>query len=358
MPLAADFIDKRCAAYPLGLMSPFHLAVICIGGATILLFVFVALRSALRGGEANKDSQQGETRMHKWSRWLVVRQPWFFPCFLAAFIACVIASTVYYSGKFLPSPPAAPGADIVPLFNTTVIITGVAFLITQVLLFYFPFRFRARAHTRARFISGNMKLELVWTLIPAVTFVFLFLWGQKLWSKMIAAPPTDALLIEVVAEQFNWKARYPGADGTLGRSAFRYVTEANRMGVDPDDPAHGDDFVPVQMHIPKNRTIELRLWSKDVIHSFFIPIFRVKMDALPGMVTTTHFTATATTAEMREKLNDPDFNYEIACAELCGRMHFAMKLILVVDEPEAFEAWYASQEPLGVKDSEMLADGS
>jgi cytochrome c oxidase subunit 2 len=277
----------------------------------------------------------------------------FLAVFVALFLVCVIASTIHYSGKFLPLPVAQPGIAAVPLFNATLAITGVAFFLTHVLLFAFAYHFRARPQRTASFLPENLKLEFVWTIIPAISFLFLFIWGQRLWAQIIAAPSEKALEIEIVAEQFNWKVRYPGNDEKLGRAGFRFITNENNMGVDGSDPKVQDDFVPVQMHVPKDREIKLRLWSKDVIHSFYVPFFHTKMDAVPGMTTTTHFTPTATTEEMRVQLKDPDFNYEVACAELCGRMHFAMKLILVVDEPEDFERWSHQQTNLALKNANI-----
>lgn len=321
-------------------MDKLILAAIVVSIAAISLFVILALRQYLR------DRHPANGRGARLGRWFNLYQPFLLAFFMILFLACVIGSTFHYAPRFLPFPFSSPGDDIVPLFNVTAIITGIAFFLTQFLLFYFSWRFRTKPGRAARFIPENLKLEFVWTIIPAVTFLFLFLWGQKLWAKLIDRPDESALSIEIVAEQFNWKVRYPGQDGQLGESGFRFVSQTNKMGVDEHDPHSQDDFVPVQMHVPKGRQIELRLWSKDVIHSFYVPYFRTKMDALPGMITTTHFTATATTDEMRTRLKDPDFNYEVACAELCGRMHFAMKLILVVDEPEDFTRWARHQTSL------------
>jgi len=284
-------------------------------------------------------------------------QPYLLLAFLIIFILASVASTVYYSKDFLPEPVSVHGKAVVPLFNATTILTGIAFFLTQVLLFFFAFHYRTKPGKQARFFKEKFRLELFWILVSAFSFIFLFIWGQILWAKMQhprgGDPPEgtvaenssagEVLEIDVMGQQFGWKVRYPGADGQLGRTGFRYMSEDNGMGIDVSDPHSRDDFIPVQMHIPKNRPVRLLLRSKDVIHSFFIPHLRVKMDALPGMTTRTHFTATATTAEMRERLNKPDFNFEVACAELCGRMHFAMKLILVVDEPEQFEKWYEEQ---------------
>lgn len=281
---------------------------------------------------------------HKIDRWFTTIQPYLLFGFLLLFIISVTYSSYHYSGNFLPSPASEEGSMIVPLFNTTFIVTACAFFLTQVLLFFFAFFYRTKQGRKVRFLKGNFKLELFWIIVPAGVFIFLFLWGQILWSRIHEAPQEEVLEIDVMAQQFSWKVRYPGADKILGDSDFRFIDQVNTMGIDITAAESQDDFIPVQMHIPKGRPVRLLLRSKDVIHSFYIPHFRIKMDALPGMPSRVHFTANTTTAEMREKLNDPDFNYEVACAELCGRMHFAMKLILVVDEPEQFEEWYHTQQ--------------
>ena len=280
----------------------------------------------------------------KFEKWFNGIQPRMLLFFMLVFVISAGVSTLWYSKNFLPEPVSEIGRKIVPLFNTTAAITGFTFFLTQILLFWFAFRYRTKPQRKARFFKNFLKLELTWTLIPAAVFIFFFLWGQILWAKVMSEPEGEALEIEVMGEQFSWRVRYAGEDKELGRADFRFIDPVNDMGIDFRDPHSRDDFVPVQMHVPKNTPVKLYIRSRDVIHSFFLPHFRVKMDAVPGMITTIHFTPTTTTAEMREKLNDPSFNYEVACAELCGRMHFAMKLILVVDEPEQFEQWYKEQK--------------
>jgi cytochrome c oxidase subunit II len=276
-------------------------------------------------------------------RWFDAVQPYLLLLFIPLLVASVVFSALYYSKEFLPFPAAEPGRQVVPLFNTTTIITGFTFFVTQILLFYFAYKFRSNGERKVSFLKSNLKLEISWAVIPALVFIFLFIWGQILWAKIHAEPEGEVLEVDVMAEQFSWWVRYPGKDQKLGRANFRYITEENDMGIDLTDPRSHDDFVPVQMHVPKNQTVKVYVRSRDVIHDFYIPHFRMKMDAVPGMVTSMHFTPKMSTREMREKLGDPDFNYEIACAEVCGRMHFAMKMILVVEEPEEFEQWYQKQ---------------
>lgn len=289
---------------------------------------------------------KGRTR--KWKGeivdWFNGHQSWLLLSFIALFVLCVTYSTIHFSGKFLPPGTAEPESDVRPLFNMTAVLTGIAFFLTQILLFYFPFRYRAVSTRRASYVTGIAALEFVWTFITAVAFLFLFLWGHRLWKAVTRPPEGNVLVLEVLGEQFHWSVRYPGPDGVLGKADFRFTSAANRMGIDTSDVHAKDDFVPLQMHIPKGRPVKLLLRSNDVIHSFFIPYFKVKMDAVPGMTTRTYFTATTSTEEMRTELNNEHFDYEVACAELCGRLHFGMKLILKVDEPEAFDKWSSAQE--------------
>jgi cytochrome c oxidase subunit 2 len=118
----------------------------------------------------------------------------------------------------------------------------------------------------------------------------------------------------------------------------------NEFGLDLRDKNSFDDFKSLELHLPKGKEVLLKIRAKDVIHSVFLPHFRVKMDAVPGIVTHFKFTPTLSTAEMREKTGNPNFNYEMACTEICGKGHFSMRFPVVVDEPEEYEKWMASQE--------------
>jgi len=140
-------------------------------------------------------------------------------------------------------------------------------------------------------------------------------------------------------------------DGKLGKHDFRSINSKNQFGIDLNDEKGYDDFMPLNIHVPVGREVLLRIRAKDVLHSVFIPHLRVKMDAVPGMPTQFKFTPTKTTDEMRSLLTNPEFNYEIACAEICGKGHFGMKHILVIDTPEDYEKWYKEQS----KDAAFVA---
>ncbi|MBX0333207.1 cytochrome c oxidase subunit II [Pontibacter sp. HSC-14F20] len=240
------------------------------------------------------------------------------------------------------------------LFWTTMIVIGIVFVITQILLFWYSYKYQHKDEKRAYYYPHNNKLEIVWTMIPAVVMAILVFAGWKTWANITSAAPADAVVVEVMGKQFSWLVRYPGADGKLGEANVHLIDATNEIGVDFSDPNAMDDFMPREIHVPKGKPVLFKIRSRDVIHSVFLPHFRVKMDAVPGMPTKFWFVPTKTTAEMRTETGNSEFNYEMACTEICGRGHFAMRFILVVDEPEEYEEWLASQTPFIEQNPQLL----
>lgn len=150
-------------------------------------------------------------------------------------------------------------------------------------------------------------------------------------------------MIEVVGEQFIWSARYPGKDMTLGGSDFRQISAENPLGIDSTDKAGADDFLTRELHLPANRPVNIKLRSKDVLHGFYLPHFRTNLYAAPGMPTQVFLTPTITSEEMKAKMGNPDFTYELVCSQLCGGSHYKMRLEVVVHPEKEYDAWYASQ---------------
>jgi cytochrome c oxidase subunit 2 len=247
------------------------------------------------------------------------------------------------------------GVETDRLFWITMGVTGIVFIITQILLFYFSYKYRFSAKRKALFFPENNKLEMVWTIVPAFVLTILVVYGLTVWNKVMAPAPENAEIVEIMGYQFAWKVRYPGKDDKLGSYDFRLVDATNEFGLDFEDKAAFDDFTPRELHLPKGQPVEFRIRARDVLHSVFAPHFRLKMDAVPGMPTRFWFIPTKTTEEMRIETGNPDFNYEIACTEVCGRGHFSMRLLVVVDEPEDYEAWKAEQEPWLSKNPEYMA---
>lgn len=241
------------------------------------------------------------------------------------------------------------------LFWVTMAITGFVFVLTHILLFYYPFKYQYKENAKALFFPDNNKLELIWTIVPAVVLTFLVLYGLKVWNDITKPAPENAEVVEIMGYQFAWRVRYPGKDRQLGEYDYRLIDATNVSGIDFRDKSSFDDFHPREMVLPKGRPVELKIRARDVLHSVFAPHFRLKMDAVPGMPTRFWFVPTKTTAEMRAELGNEEFNYEIACTEICGRGHFSMRLIVRVLEPEEYDQWFSEQEPWLARNPEYLS---
>lgn len=169
-----------------------------------------------------------------------------------------------------------------------------------------------------------------------------------LWAERVDRfpPPADSTVVRVVAEQFAWNVHYPGPDGVFGRTDISLIdVQSNPLGLDRDDPSAKDDVTLVnQLHLPVDRPVLIELSSKDVIHSFALQEMRVKQDAIPGVMTPVWFVPRVTTEEMRRRKGNPEYNYEISCAQLCGLGHYRMRGYLTIDTAEGFQQWMDEQE--------------
>jgi cytochrome c oxidase subunit II len=254
-------------------------------------------------------------------------------------------SFTYFKDYDFPPIASIHGAHTDFLFWITMAVTVVAFTIISIVMFVFIYQYRYKEGRKAKFYPDNHYLELAWTIIPAIVLAVLIFTGLNSWNDITAPAKPDAEVVELIAQQFAWTARYPGVkDNKLGGHNFRLIDAVNEFGLDLTDKNSFDDFKSLELHIPKGKEVLLKIRAKDVLHSVYLPHFRVKMDAVPGMTTVFKFTATKTTQEMRDHLGNQNFNYELACAEICGRGHFSMRMPVVVDEPEAFEQWKKGQE--------------
>ncbi|MTI33281.1 cytochrome c oxidase subunit II [Xanthovirga aplysinae] len=240
------------------------------------------------------------------------------------------------------------------LFWVTMWITGAAFLLCNILLFGFSFFYQHKKERSAYFYPDNGKLELLWSVIPAIVLAILVFTGWKAWSDVTSKAPDDAEVIEVMGYQFAWKTRYPGKSNKLGAHDYQLIDAGNPFGIDLKDKNSFDDFSPLEMHLPKGKPVLFKIRARDVLHSVFAPHFRLKMDAVPGMPTRFWFIPEKSTEDMRQETGNPDFDYEIACTEICGRGHFSMRLKVVVDEPEEYEKWKAAQQTWLAQNPEYL----
>lgn len=262
-------------------------------------------------------------------------------------VGALVGYLVYADRLMFPGGMSASehGANIDSMFLWTSIICGIAFLATQILLFFFAYKYRARKGHKAEHFSHDNKLEVIWTTIPAIVLTILVAMGIENWYKITDPAPADAQIVEVIAEQFKWNVRYPGADADLGKRDFQLIDGFNSVGIDWEDENSHDDFLPNEIHLIVGKPVLFKLGAKDVLHSFYLPHFRLKMDCVPGIPTQFWMTPTTTTAEMRKIKNDPEFNYELACAELCGRGHWNMRYVVVVEEEAEYTEWLAAQTP-------------
>lgn len=255
---------------------------------------------------------------------------------------------LYYGKTLFPQGSASvEGEKIDLMLYITIAITGVVFIITQVLLFWFAFKYQEKDGKRAYFFPHNTKLELIWTTVPAIFLTVLVVFGLKYWFKITGDPPKDHILIEITGHQFGWDMRYPGADGIFGKKSYKLYNKpaGNTLGVDFEDPESRDDLRSNEMHMPVGKAVKLVIHAQDVIHDVGLSHFRMKMDAVPGIPTTMWFTPKYTTEEMKVRTGNPNFVYEISCDQLCGSGHFSMRGVIVVESEAEYRKWLALQKP-------------
>lgn len=255
------------------------------------------------------------------------------------------------------NPPIASvhGHQMERMFWITMAVIGVAFAITQALLFIYSYKYQHKEGRRAYFFAHDNKIEIIWTIIPAIVMAALIFAGWKAWTRITGPAPKDSVVVEVMGKQFNWLVRYPGRDLKLGVVNYRLIDAVNEFGFDLSDKSALDDFTTNEIHVPKGVPVLIKIRSRDVLHAVYMPHFRVQMYAVPGMPTRFWFTPTTSTDEMRAKLGNPNFNYELACNQVCGGSHFAMKATVIVDEPDDYQNWYATQQSFSQKNPEVMA---
>ena len=252
---------------------------------------------------------------------------------MAAAIWGIVFVSVAFFFKWGMPELASNRGGLDSLYYVILGITGVAYIVVQLLLGFYIWKYSDRPGAEGVYWHDSHKMEVGWTVGTAAILIPIVMIGLRLWSGVFSPPPPNAVEVEVVGAQFQWDMRYPGPDGVFGRVRPELISLANLLGVDPDDPASADDFsLTNQLVLPVDRPVVLHLRSKDMQHSFFLPQHRVKQDLQPGMNIQTWFIPT----ELGE--------YEIACAELCGLGHYRMRGFLTVMEPDDFENWLVEQQ--------------
>jgi cytochrome c oxidase subunit 2 len=255
----------------------------------------------------------------------------------ALFVALMffgLSAGMLYLGMrgWLPAVASQHGPEIDRMLLFLLVTTGLLALIGHVVLGVFIWRFTHGGKITQRMASS--KTEKVWSIIPALLMTLVaeggvLVIGMPVWNEYYASDaPASAVTIEVTAEQFSWNVRYPGEDGAFGRTDPKLMDDINRIGLDPSDPEGKDDIVRInRIVIPVDRPARIRLRAKDVIHSFFLPHFRIKQDAVPGMTIDVWFVPTE------------EGDYELACTELCGLAHYYMKGTVDVVSAEEYTRW-------------------
>lgn len=264
----------------------------------------------------------------------------------------------------LPPASSEHGVKIDNLWDANMYLITFVFLVTNFFLFWFAYKYRGNKNVKAEFFAHSNKLEMLWTIIPAIALAFIIIFGLKYWNEIMdEAKDANKITIDLYAKQFDWTARYAGKDGKLGETDYRQIAGTNAVGMDTNDVAGNDDIiVKNEFHIPVGREIELLMRSRDVIHSAYLPHFRAQMNCVPGMITNFKFKPTKTTAEMRkdpyvinlmaginkqralEGKEPVEFDYLLLCNKICGASHFNMQMNVIVDTEKDYNEWLAKQK--------------
>jgi cytochrome c oxidase subunit 2 len=322
--------------------------------------------------------------------------------FMALFFGFSIWLSVKYADILLPVSASAHGVTVDALFNLNLVIVWAIFFIVNGLLFFFASKYYARDGEKATFYPDNHKIELLWTVIPSVVLFIVIITGLVAWNDITDAPSEDSIQLELYSRQFDWTARYAGDDNKLGNASFNFISTSNSLGLiseftkaqkiaeveaeieavnndlknkvysDANEEAMNDKLdrliaqrsriysyngadstmsnglddklVKAEFHLPVNKEVNMVFRSQDVIHSAYMPHFRVQMNSVPGMITNFKFTPTITTDSMRTILGDDEFNYILLCNKICGAAHYNMKMEVIIDSEEDYNKWLAGQK--------------
>lgn len=337
----------------------------------IVLFVAVAIWQMVKIfdlAQANTPNSQVATdKDNRFNGYMMM-------AFLVFIYAITIASFWYLGDLPLVSNSASehgPGLDTLMIISMVIIF--IVQTITQFLLHYFAFKYKGEKGRKALFYADNNKLEFIWTIIPVITLAGLILYGLATWNEIMNInEDDDPMIIELYAQQFNWKARYSGTDNVLGKANVRLIDldRANILGIAEDDPYAKDDVIVTELHLPVGKQVLFKMRSQDVLHSAYMPHFRAQMNCVPGMVTQFGFTPTVTTADMRQNPDIQDkvaninalrlerkaeieengqdltyeFDYLLLCNKICGKSHYNMQMKIIVETQEEFDAWMKTQK--------------
>lgn len=339
----------------------------------VLVFITIAIWQMVKifdlANVNNENSQVANDKDNRVNGYLMLG-------FLAFIYIITIVCVVKWGDLPLLSNSASEhGPQIDNLMIISLVIIFIVQTITQFLLHYFAFKYKGEKGRKAFFYADNDKLEIIWTAIPVITLAGLIIYGLFTWSDIMNyEEEEDALVVELYAQQFNWKARYAGSDNVLGEANVRLIDldKANILGLDEADPYAQDDIITTELHLPVGRQVIFKMRSQDVLHSAYMPHFRAQMNCVPGMITQFAFTPTVTTAEMRqnpdmvkkvanindirtnkskdlvakgeEALDAYEFDYVLICNKICGKSHYNMQMKIIVETEEEYNAWIKEQQ--------------
>lgn len=334
----------------------------------VLVLVAIAIWQMTKIFELSKlkteDSQVANDKDNRYNGYLLF-------AFLIFIYGITIFSFYKYTKVLLPEAASEHGGEYDYLMLVSFIIIFIVQTITQALLHYFGYKYKGEKGKKALFFADNDRLEFIWTIIPVIVLAGLILWGLYTWTNIMDInDEDDPLIVELYAQQFNWTARYGGADNVLGGANVRMIDidKANVLGLDEADPYASDDIIVKELHLPVGRKVNFKMRSQDVLHSAYMPHFRAQMNCVPGMITEFSFTPTITTAEMRlnpdvvdkvkrtnkiraeraangQENSDPwEFDYILLCNKICGKSHYNMQMKIIVESQEDYDAWVKSQQ--------------
>jgi cytochrome c oxidase subunit 2 len=291
------------------------------------------------------------------------------------------------------------------LLNLNLIIILIAYFITNFLLFYFSYKYVRKPGVKAYFYPHNNKLEMIWTIVPAIVLAVIIILGLKSWTKITSPAEADAIRIELFAKQYDWTARYAGLDNELGKYDYKLTTDNNELALitsntidssiaimskeiltltkllNNRDTILNDSVIVVRrntlsvkerlfrlvtqikenhdkkadatvwddiiqkdtLYLCKGENYEFNLRARDVLHSAYFPHFRIQMNAVPGMTTRMKLTPNMTTEQMRAEKNNPNFNFVLMCNKICGGAHYKMKMIVVVKDKASYKKWISQK---------------
>jgi cytochrome c oxidase subunit 2 len=335
------FAQEAAAQKPVD-MGPIHQTALYYVLLFLLLCLFIAIvGKALRVYELTQETQ-GKPEAINWDKVNGI----LFAVFLIVGLYGVYWEYTVHGNMILPEAASEHGKIIDEMFNLTLIITTIVFIATHIVLFGFTYFYKRDGKRKAYYYPHNNLIEKIWTIVPALVLTGLVIGGFLTWRSIfykIEDPNNKPIGIEITSSQFQWDVRYPGADGVVGHKNYKLITSLNALGIDFKDKNSLDDQTADEIVLPVNKPVRFALTSKDVIHSFYLPHFRVQLNTVPGMTSYFEFTPTITTEQMKAKLNDPSFKYLLLCSKICGANHFNMQKPVRVVTQKEYDEWVVKQ---------------